>query len=143
MLRSYIRALYEGPFARQLRRFAAVGAFTAGIQMVLLWLFVDVGRVNYLIAAVIAIEITIVLSYVLNNAWTFHRYQNTGTADYLVGLVKTNLIRGSAIPLQVGVLFALVEWRALPYLFANAFAILVSGLYRYVLDARWTWGQQA
>ncbi len=140
MVRRYLRGLYEGPFAMQLRRFVAVGAFTAGIQMVLLWLFVDIGHVNYLIGAVVAIEITIVLSYVLNNAWTFRRYRNTGTADYLVGLLKTNVIRGSAIPIQVGVLFALVEWRALPYLLANAFAILVSGLYRYVLDARWTWG---
>ena len=140
MVRRYLRGLYEGPFAMQLRRFVAVGAFTAGIQMVLLWAFVDVGRVNYLVSAVVAIEITIVLSYVLNNAWTFRRYRNTGTADYLVGLLKTNVIRGSAIPLQVGVLFALVEWRAVPYLLANAFAILVSGLYRYVLDARWTWG---
>ncbi|MGB9965294.1 GtrA family protein [Halobacterium hubeiense] len=140
MLRRYLRALYEGPFAVQLRRFVAVGTFTAGIQMVLLWLFVDVGRVNYLVGAVIAIEITIVLSYVLNNAWTFRKYRNTGRFDYFVGLLKTNLVRGTAIPIQVGVLFALVEWRAVPYLLANAVAILVSGLYRYVLDARWTWG---
>ncbi|GAA0281337.1 GtrA family protein [Halobacterium noricense] len=140
MVRRYLRGLYEGPFAVQLRRFVAVGAFTAGVQMVLLWLFVDLGRLNYLVGAVVAIEITIVLSYVLNNAWTFRRYRNSGTADFLVGLLKTNVIRGSAIPLQVGVLFALVEWRAVPYLLANAFAILVSGLYRYVLDARWTWG---
>ena len=140
MVRRYLRGLYEGPFAMQLRRFVAVGAFTAGVQMVLLWAFVDVGRLNYLVGAVVAIEITIVLSYVLNNAWTFRKYRNTGTVDYLVGLLKTNVIRGSAIPLQVGVLFALVEWRALPYLVANVFAILVSGLYRYVLDARWTWG---
>jgi putative flippase GtrA len=140
MVRRYLRGLYEGPFAMQLRRFVAVGAFTAGVQMLLLWAFVDVGRLNYLVGAVIAIEITIVLSYVLNNAWTFRKYRNTGTVDYLVGLLKTNVIRGSAIPLQVGVLFALVEWRALPYLLANAFAIFVSGLYRYVLDAKWTWG---
>ena len=26
-------------------------------------------------------------------------------------------------------------------LVANAVAIVVSGLYRYVLDAKWTWGQ--
>jgi len=140
MVRRFLRGLLEGPFAVQLRRFVAVGAFTAGVQMVLLWLFVDFGRLNYLVGAVVAIEITIVLSYVLNNAWTFRRYRNTGTVDFLVGLLKTNVIRGSAIPLQVGVLFALVEWRALPYLLANAFAILVSGLYRYVLDAKWTWG---
>jgi putative flippase GtrA len=34
----------------------------------------------------------------------------------------------------------LVEWRSVPYLLSNGVAIVVSGLYRFVLDARWTWG---
>ena len=80
------------------------------------------------------------LTYVLNNAWTFRARQNTGTAAYLVGLVRTNIVRGSAIPIQLGVLYGLVEFQAIPYLLANAVAILVSGLYRYALDAKWTWG---
>lgn len=143
MLRAFLRNLLEGPFAVQLRRFVVVGAATAGVQMVLLWLFVDVGGVNYLVGAFVAIEMTIVLSYVLNNAWTFRRYRNIGTVDYLVGLLKTNLVRGSAIPIQLAVLFVLVEWRSIPYLLANAVAILVSGVYRFVLDAHWTWGQKA
>jgi len=67
--------------------------------------------------------------------------RNTGRFDYLVGLVKTNVVRGTAIPIQLAVLFALVEWQAIPYLIANAVAIGFSGLYRYVLDARWTWGE--
>lgn len=141
MLRAFLRNLYEGPLAKQLRRFVAVGVFTAGVQLVLLWLFVDAGGLNYLVGAVFAIEMTIVLSYVLNNAWTFQRYRNTGTVDYLVGLLKTNLVRGTAIPIQLAVLFVLVEWRSITYLLANAAAIVVSGIYRYVLDARWTWGQ--
>jgi putative flippase GtrA len=141
MLRSFLRNLYEGPLALQLRRFVAVGVFTAGVQLVLLWLFVDAAGLNYLVGAVIAIETTIVLSYVLNNAWTFYLFRNSGTVDYLLGLFKTNLIRGSAIPIQLAVLFVLVEWRSIPYLFSNGVAIVVSGIYRYVLDARWTWGQ--
>jgi putative flippase GtrA len=140
MLRAFLRNLLDSPVSTQLRRFVIVGAVTAGVQMVLLWLFVDAGGLNYLVGAVIAIEITIVLTYVLNNAWTFRAIKNTGWADYLNGLLKTNLVRGSAIPIQLAVLFALVEWRSVPYLFANAVAIFVSGLYRFVLDARWTWG---
>ncbi|MFO7834938.1 MAG: GtrA family protein [Halohasta sp.] len=140
MLRAFLRQLVEGPLARRLRRFVAVGAFTAGVQMALLWLFVDVAGLNYLIGATIAIEITIVLSYVLNNAWTFERMQNTGLVEYTVGLLKTNLVRGTAIPIQLGILYVLVEWAGSGYLLANAVAILLSGLYRYILDARWTWG---
>ena len=140
MLRSFVRSLVHGPLAVRLRRFVIVGAFAAGVQVVLLWLFVDIGGVNYLVGATIAIEITIILSYVLNNAWTFRDAQNTGRTAYLVGLLKTNVVRGTAIPIQLAVLYAFVEWVGLLYLVANVIAIVVSGLYRYVLDARWTWG---
>ncbi|WP_128905904.1 GtrA family protein [Halorubrum amylolyticum] len=140
MIRAVLRDLATGPVAVQLRRFVVVGATTAAIQMGLLWLFVDTAGLNYLIGATIAIEITIVLSYVLNNAWTFQASQNTGTAEYLSGLLKTNLVRGTAIPIQLAVLYALVEWASLLYLVANAVAIFLSGLYRFVLDSQWTWG---
>jgi putative flippase GtrA len=140
MVRAILRNLASGPIAVQMRRFVVVGAFTAGIQMGLLWLFVDAAGINYLIGATIAIEITIILSYVFNNAWTFEASQNTGTAEYLSGLLKTNLVRGTAIPIQLGVLYALVEWGEMLYLAANAVAIFLSGLYRFVLDSQWTWG---
>ncbi|OYR40648.1 MULTISPECIES: GtrA family protein [unclassified Halorubrum] len=140
MVRAILRNLVSGPIAVQMRRFVTVGAFTAGIQMGLLWLFVDAAGINYLIGAAVAIEITIILSYVFNNAWTFEASQNTGTIEYLSGLAKTNLVRGTAIPIQLGVLYALVEWGGILYLIANAVAIFLSGVYRFVLDRRWTWG---
>jgi len=138
-LRAFLRQLADGPIAPQLRRFVAVGIVAAGAQMVLLWLFVDRARLNYLVGAVLAIEATIILSYVLNNAWTFRGSRKTGVGSYLFGLLKTNVVRGSAIPIQLAILFVLVEWQHVPYLLANAVAIFVSGIYRYVLDARWTW----
>ncbi|TKX73900.1 GtrA family protein [Halorubrum sp. GN11_10-6_MGM] len=140
MIRAVLRDLASGPIAVQLRRFVVVGALTAGLQLALLWLFVDTAELNYLVGATIAIEITIICSYVLNNAWTFRASRNTGVSEYLTGLLKTNLVRGTAIPIQLGVLAALVEWGNIMYLVANVVAILVSGLYRFVLDARWTWG---
>jgi putative flippase GtrA len=140
MIRSVLRNLVSGPLAVQMRRFLVVGALTAGIQLALLWLFVDNAGLNYILGAAIAIEITIVCSYVLNNAWTFRASRNTGLSDYLSGLLKTNLVRGTAIPIQLGVLYALVEWAAIMYLVANVAAILVSGVYRFVLDSQWTWG---
>ena len=171
MVRRFLRNLHSGPLALQLRRFVVVGAVTAGIQQGLLWFFINVVGLFYLLAALFAIEITIILSYVLNNAWTFQVTQNTGRVEYLVGLLKTNVVRGTAIPIQLGLLYALVEFGAvaplvagagaieplvatlvpteplvarlgpIEPLVANAIAIVVSGLYRYILDAKWTWGQ--
>ncbi|MFB6069558.1 MAG: GtrA family protein [Halanaeroarchaeum sp.] len=140
MLRSYLRNLYGGPVATQLRRFVVVGTVAAGVQLVLLWALVEYGGLNYLVGAVLAIETTIVLQYVLNDVWTFRAIRNAGRRAFVEGLLKTNLVRGSAIPIQVGILYALVAWQSLPYLVANAIAIVLSGVYRYVLDARWTWG---
>ncbi|MFD1512752.1 GtrA family protein [Halomarina rubra] len=130
----------DRPLAVRLRRFVLVGTVAAGLQMLLLSAFVEVGEVNYLLAATVAIEITILVQYVLNNAYTFGDRSNDGRHEFLRGLLTTNLVRGSAIPIQLGVLFALVEWVGLLYLLANGVAIVVSGLYRYVLDARFTWG---
>jgi putative flippase GtrA len=140
MIRSVLRDLASGPIAVQMRRFLVVGALTAGLQLALLWLFVDTAGLNYIVGATIAIEITIICSYVLNNAWTFRASRNTGVSDYLSGLLKTNLVRGTAIPIQLGVLAALVEWGGMMYLVANVIAIVVSGIYRFALDSQWTWG---
>ena len=140
MLRGFLRNLIEGPIAPQLRRFVVVGVIAAGVQMVLLWGFVDGVGLHYLLGALIAIEITIMLSYVLNNAWTFRADRKTDPVTYLVGLLKTNVVRGTAIPIQLAILLLFVEWVHIPYLIANGGAILISGVYRYALDARWTWG---
>jgi len=123
----------------RLLRFFLVGCTAATIQLTLLWLFVDLGGVNYLVGALVAIEVTILFQYVLNNTWTFHRSRHTSMREYAVGLSKTNLVRGTAIPLQLGVLYVLVTLGTAEYLVGNAVAICVTGLYRYALDAAWTW----
>jgi len=125
---------------RRLSRFFFVGLFAAGLQTALLWAFVEVGNVYYLLASVISIEITIVTQYFFNNAWTFGDRSHDDRRSLLGGLVRTNVVRGSAIPIQTGLLFAFVQFGGLAYLVANAVAIGLSGIYRYALDARWTWG---
>ncbi|WP_435174752.1 GtrA family protein [Halorussus sp. AFM4] len=123
----------------RLYRFGIVGAGAAAVQTVVLWLLVELAGLNYLIAATLAIELTIVLQYVANNAWTFQHSRYTSRYDFLVGLLRTNVVRGSAIPLQLALLWAFVNWAGFVYLVANAVAIFISGLYRYYLDSRWTW----
>jgi putative flippase GtrA len=87
----------------------------------------------------VAIEVTIVLQYVVNNSWTFRPSRHTTLRSYGRGLLRTNIVRGTAIPIQTAILYALVAWGGVMYLVANVGAILVTGLYRYYLDSRWTW----
>ena len=129
---------FEGRLRARVAQFALVGGAAAALQSGLLWLFVDIGGLYYLLGAVIAIEITIVAQYIVNNAWTFADRANQGDA-FLGGLLRTNVVRGSAIPLQAALLYVFVTWGGLGYLVANLCAIIPSGVYRYVLDAKWTW----
>jgi putative flippase GtrA len=139
MIRRFLRAILVGPEAPQIRRFFLVGTVAAGFQTMLLGSLVEWGNVQYLLAAVLSIETTILLQYGVNNRWTFHASRHDGWREYAQGLLRTNVVRGSAIPIQVGVLYALVSAAAIPYLVANGVGIVVSGIYRYVLDSRWTW----
>ncbi|NHN59299.1 GtrA family protein [Halorussus rarus] len=133
------RSVTKHPTFVRLYRFVIVGTSAAGVQTVVLWLLVEFAGLNYLVAATLAIELTIILQYVVNNAWTFQHSRYTTRYDFLVGLARTNVVRGSAIPLQLALLWAFVNWAGLVYLLANGFAIFISGLYRYYLDSRWTW----
>jgi putative flippase GtrA len=139
-LRSFLRALADGPHRVRLRRFVVIGTAAATIQLALLAMLVEWGHLQYLLAGLLAIETTIVLQYFANNAWTFRAVQHTTARQYLTGLLRTNLVRGTAIPIQLGVLWALVSVLDVFYLVANVLAIGVSGVYRYVLDFTWTWG---
>lgn len=139
-VRSFLRALTAGPHRVMLRRFVVVGVGAATIQLVLLAALVEWGGIQYLIAALLAIETTIVLQYFVNNAWTFRASMHTTLREYFTGLLRTNVVRGTAIPIQLGVLWGLVSMLDVFYLAANVFAIGVSGLYRYALDFSWTWG---
>ena len=129
---------FAGFSVSRLTQFALVGGAAAALQSGLLWLFVDIGGLYYLLGSVIAIEITIITQYIVNNAWTFADRANQGDA-FLGGLLRTNVVRGSAIPLQTALLYVFVTWGGLGYLLANLCAIVPSGVYRYVLDAKWTW----
>lgn len=139
MVRALLRDVVEGPHAVMLRRFAVVGAAAAAVQTGLLGALVEWGGVQYLLAAAASIETTIVLQYVANNAWTFRDARHTTLREHLGGLVRTNLVRGTAIPLQLAVLWGLVTLAGVFYLLANVLAIGLVGLYRYGLDASWTW----
>jgi putative flippase GtrA len=140
MVRAFLRNLVSGPIAPQLRKFVAVGTIAAGLQLLLLWVLVDSAGLHYILGATIAIEITIVFQFVLNNRWTFRSDRHTGLREFAIGLGRTNVVRGTAIPIQLAVLYGLVQYQGTPYLLANVFGILISGIYRYVFDARWTWG---
>lgn len=134
------REYWSSTEATRLRRFVLVGGAVAVVETGLLAALVELVAVQYLVAAAVCIEVSILVQYWLNNAWTFESDRHRNLREQLAGLARTNVVRASAAPLQLGLLYGLVSRLSLTYLVANAAAIVVAGTYRYVLESRWTWG---
>ncbi|MFB6284434.1 MAG: GtrA family protein [Halobacteria archaeon] len=124
-----------------IKKFVVVGLLAAVFETVVLYGGVEFMGINYLLVSVVAIELAILGQYFINNQWTFEGHTHTNWRDKISGLMKTNLIRGTSIPLQVGLLFIVSHSLGIFYIFANICAMGVAGVYRYVLDSRWTWAR--
>ncbi|MDY7083169.1 MAG: GtrA family protein [Halobacteria archaeon] len=120
-------------------KFVLVGAIAATLETLLLWSFVEIAGFNYLVVAAFSIEFAIILQYFINNLWTFGHKKHDHARGMLGGLVRTNLVRGTSIPLQVSILYVFVNFGGIYFVFANVGAMVISGVYRYILDSRWTW----
>ena len=128
---------------KQLLSYAVVGASGAGIILFLTWLFVDVFGLNYLLSAAIAIELSIVWAFFLNDRFTFKhkiiQFQNQNASlSRLKRLLKYNLSSLSGEAINLSILYSLTSL-GLFYLHSEAIAILVAFSYNFTISNKWVW----
>jgi len=123
----------------RLIRFSIVGVIGAVINTILLWLFTDLAGIYYLYSSAIAIEIGILLQFLLNDRWTFKEKKTRGVKQFIVRILKSNLWRSGGLVINIGVLYLLTEYLDVYYLISNIFGILCAFLWNYLLESRLTW----
>ena len=124
----------------RLIRFSIVGVIGAGVNTGLLWLFTDLAGIYYLFSSAIAIEIAIIIQFILNDHWTFREKKTSGVKQFIARILKSNLWRSGGLVVNIGVLYLLTEYVSLYYLISNIFGILCAFLWNYVFESRLTWG---
>jgi putative flippase GtrA len=124
----------------RLIRFSIVGVIGAVINTGLLWLFTDLVGIYYIYSSAIAIEIGIIIQFLLNDRWTFREKKTSGVKQFIVRILKSNLWRSGGLVINIGVLYLLTEYAAVYYLISNIFGILCAFLWNYILESRLTWG---
>ena len=135
------RSLFERLFTRRaggmLVRNTIVSTGTFLIGLGVLWLLVDKGGMNEVIAAGASFIVANSIHYVLGRSWIFKgttRDVATGYAMFLgngvVGLLLT-----------MGLMAAFLAWTPLHYLLARVLVSIVAGLTIFVLNAVWTFGR--
>ncbi len=124
----------------RLIKFSIVGSIGAGISTGFLWLFTDVAGLYYLYSSAIAIEIAIILQFLMNDRWTFKERKTTHVEQFVKRIIKSNIWRSGGLAVNIGVLYFLTEHVGLYYLRSHIVGIFCAFLLNYLFESRLTWG---
>jgi len=124
----------------RLTKFSIVGVIGAGINTWFLWLFTDVAGLYYLYSSLIAIEIAIILQFLMNDRWTFKEQKTTHVEQFVRRIIKSNIWRSGGLAVNIGVLYVFTEYLGVYYLLSNIAGIICSFLLNYLFESRLTWG---
>ncbi len=86
----------------RLARFAAVGASGVVVNLAALWALAGVLRVREVLASAIAIEVSILWNFALNNSFTYRDRNHRASAGLLERAVRYNAVSLVGLALQLG-----------------------------------------
>lgn len=146
--RSLVRRLLSGRVAR----FAAVGLSGVPINLGLLYLFAELCRLPPIASSALAIELSILWNFALNNALTFRDRNESARAAFASRMLRYNLfgLVGLGIQLATFVLVSKLITRALhlgaPGMWKYAsqlVGIAAAMAWNFRSNFFWTWGQKS
>jgi dolichol-phosphate mannosyltransferase len=118
----------------RLTRFASVGALGTVLNLVIMAALMSAG-LHYVLAAVVAIEVTIVTNFLLGERFVF-RDQRVGGRPTWVRLGSSLAFNNAEALIKVPVLIALVELLSMHELAAQATVLLAAFFVRFLFTAR-------
>jgi putative flippase GtrA len=123
---------------RRFVKFCLVGASGFLVNMFFLWFFTETFKVYYLFSSLIAIELSIISNYVLNDLWTWHDRGKEGRVEYLKRMVQYHISASAGLLTNIAILWFLTEMLHVHYLFSNVFGILAGTFLNFFFNDRWT-----
>jgi len=121
----------------ELIKFGIVGGSGVVVNMGLLFILTRFLSVRLEIASAIAIEVSILSNFFLNNLWTFKK-RNTHV-PFWSRLLRYHLVTGLAGIVNYLVLLLLVKTFGLHDMLSNLIGIVIGTFINYSLNSLWTW----
>jgi dolichol-phosphate mannosyltransferase len=119
-------------------KFLLVGGIGIIVNLAAQFILKDLVNMALSIAAALAIEISILTNFLLNDSFTF-RDRQAGSNKFLVRLLKYNGICLIGAVVQYAVTLFLADTLGLYHLLAKFAGIIVATLIDYLVNNRWTW----
>ena len=133
-----IHSIIHQKEARRIVKFGLVGTWGFLVNMLLLWFLTEKVRVYYLFSSIVAIEISLLNNYVLNDLWTWHDRGKEGKKEYLKRMLQYHVTASAAMLTNISILWILTEIFHIYYLASNIFGILCGALLNFFINDRWT-----
>lgn len=139
----YCISLYElgiGPYVSLQFLMYAMVAFTGVIvNQGSLWVLKEFLETTPQVALMVAIELSIISNYTLNNMWTFKNYKFRGVGNYLKGLLSFNSICIAGAYINYSATFYSVENIMGNIYLANFIGIALACFWNYLINSNLTW----
>ena len=133
-----IHSLVQDRNLQRFVKFCLVGTSGFLVNMFFLWFFTEVVRIYYLFSSLIAIELSIINNYVLNDLWTWYDRGKKGQSEYFKRMFRYHVFASATLLTNILILWFLTEILHIYYLLSNVFGILAGTLLNFFLNDRWT-----
>lgn len=118
-------------------KFCIVGFSGVIVNLGILYLLKEYFGLFFL-ASALAIEISIITNFILNDLWTFKDKGKKGSKSYFFRLVKWNLARLTTALVNLIVFWALTNI-GINYLISQAIGIFLATILAYLMSIVWVW----
>lgn len=122
---------------KEFLKFGIVGGSGVLVNMGLLYLLTRQFSIRLEIASPIAIEISILTNFLLNNIWTFRKRETH--VPFFSRLFRYHLVTGLAGIVNYLILLLLVKQFGMNEFLSNLIGIAVGTIINYSLNSAWTW----
>ncbi|NHV96622.1 MAG: GtrA family protein [Thaumarchaeota archaeon] len=118
-------------------KFNIVGLTGVFVNEGILMLLTSLG-LYYIYSSIVAIEISIISNFMLNDIWTF---KDRRSGHILKRLVKFNILMLVGLVINLLILYVLTDLASLHYTISNLFGIGIASIARYLMSIKWAWLQ--
>ena len=121
-------------------KFAIVGGIGTVLGIIFLWFFNEVLFLHYSIAAIIAIELSVLTNFTMNQIWTFgDRVMKNGIRELWRRVVKYHSITFVGMVINMIVILVSVSLFSFNQYLAYVLGVLIGYLWNYSFSNRWAW----
>jgi dolichol-phosphate mannosyltransferase len=121
-----------------------VGGLGVVVNAGMLYVLTEIGRIDYRVSSIFAIESAIIHNFILNYLWTFRERRTSEAKAVLFMFVKFNLSSSlTAMVVNWGTLVVLTEFMGIYYLTSNVAGIVLGTCANFLMSRYWAFSHPA